>query len=163
MIKAQNNGIYIGSIGLFLLLLAATPFIKIPIYTSARGVVSALKKDSLSGGSPSLVIMCRLPLSSIGLLRSQQLVSIHMDAYPSQLWGALSATVIDTDNRPVIDATTNTSYINVYCQTDQNHLSLKDGHKVTVGEGHPLTARFSVAERTLWQLAFGRLEDIMVP
>jgi len=144
------------------MLLAATPFIKIPIYTAARGIVSNIGSERIDTVDSSLTVICRLPLSSMGLITTGQLVSIHIDAYPAQRWGVLSARVIRTDDRPAIDVVSNTSYVNVHCKTDQNYLSLKNGRKVSVKEGHPLTARFSIAERSLWQLAFDQLDDIII-
>jgi HlyD family secretion protein len=51
----------------------------------------------------------------------------------------------------------------VKCSLDVDHLKLKNGYKGYLKKGMNFTARFSVAERSLYQLLFDKVDDWINP
>lgn len=107
-----------------------------------------------------LVIAYVLP-NDIGFIRENMPVRLQVDAFNYNQWGMANGTVTAVpqdikiiDNKPVFE---------VRCSLDNDFLQLKNGYKGYLKKGMTLQARFMVAERTLWQLLYDKVDDWMNP
>ncbi len=109
----------------------------------------------------TLIAECQLTTYNIGLLRKNQPVRFQVDAFDYNYFGVLTGKIISIDNDfSLID---NKALFKVRCSFDRNQLLLKNGYRGELKKGLTLQARFIVAERSLWQLLFDRIDDWLNP
>ncbi|HCL06683.1 MAG TPA: hypothetical protein DHW64_12310 [Chitinophagaceae bacterium] len=109
----------------------------------------------------TLIAECQINTHDIGLLHKNQPVRFQIDAFDYNYFGILTGKIIAIDNDfNLID---NKPFFKVRCSFDNNQLLLKNGYKADLKKGLTLQARFIVAERTLWQLLFDRIDDWFNP
>ncbi len=108
-----------------------------------------------------LTAYCYINPSDIGLLSKGQAVRFNIDAFNYNQWGFIKGKVIDisddiliTDNQPVFK---------VKCNLDTDFLQLKNGYKGYLKKGMTFNARFIVAERSLYQLLYDKVDDWVNP
>ncbi|MDR0573670.1 MAG: HlyD family secretion protein [Tannerella sp.] len=108
-----------------------------------------------------LLVECYVSPSDIGYIKENQTVKFQMDAFNYNQWlmalgsvREISKDVVAVDNQPVFC---------VRCSLDNNYLALKNGYRGYLKKGMTLTARFSLTERTLWQLLFDKVDDWFNP
>ena len=108
-----------------------------------------------------LVAECFVSTRDAGLLKQQQSVRFQIDAFDYNYFGILTGKIVSIDNDfSLID---NKPAFKVRCSFDRSQLLLKNGYSGELKKGLTLQARFVVAERTLWQLLFDRIDDWLNP
>lgn len=111
----------------------------------------------------SLVTECMVSPKDIGFIKKGQNVKFQIDTYNYNQWGLAEGNVVDIDQNITVNQQTGEAYFRVICEMDKNYLQLKNGYKGQIGKGMSLTARFHLADRTLWQLLFDRVDDWFNP
>ena len=88
-------------------------------------------------------------------------VRFQVDAFNYNQWGLATGNVTEissdiyfVNEKPVFKVT---------CQLREDYLQLKNGYKGYLKKGMTLQARFVVAERTLWQLLYDKVDDWINP
>lgn len=109
----------------------------------------------------SLLAIAYVQPSDIGLVQKKMDVRLQVDAFNYNQWGMATGKVIDVaqdikiiDNKPVFE---------VRCSLDKDFLQLKNGYKGFLKKGMTVHARFIVAERSLWQLLYDKVDDWVNP
>lgn len=97
----------------------------------------------------------------IGLIDESKPVNFQIDAFNYNQWGMASGRIISIAND--VEFVENQPFYRVKCKLNQNHLSLKNGYKGTFSKGMTLNARFEIAERTLYQLLYDKVDDWINP
>jgi len=108
-----------------------------------------------------LLVECYVKPSDIGLLKEKNVINFQIDAYNYNQWGLATGKVLEIgkdmeliDNQPVFK---------VRCKMDQKHLSLKNGFKGNLKKGMTLNANFEIAERSLFDLLYDKMDDWLNP
>jgi membrane fusion protein, peptide pheromone/bacteriocin exporter len=108
-----------------------------------------------------LISECYINTRDVGLLKPNQTVLFQVDAFDYNYFGVLTGKIISInndytlfDNKPVFL---------VKCSIDSKQLHLKNGFIGSLKKGMIVQARFLVAERSLWQLLFDKLDDWLNP
>ena len=109
----------------------------------------------------SLIVECYISPSDIGLVRKEQSVKFQIDAYNYNQWGLASGKVIDIDQNITMDR--DNYFFKVRCLMDRDFLTLKNGYKGDISKGMTLTARFLIANRSLWQLLYDKVDNWLNP
>jgi HlyD family secretion protein len=140
-----------------------------PIGGTLLEVVGLEKGSFITSGSvlgeisPSteLIAECYVSPFDIGLIDDTNTVNFQIDAFNYNQWGLASGKIIEIsedvafiENRPLYK---------VRCTIDQEFLQLKNGVKGIMGKGMTLNARFSITERTLYQLLYDKWDDWLNP
>ena len=99
--------------------------------------------------------------ADIGLLREGLPVRLQLDAFNYNQWGLARATLteIGTD----VTEVDGSAAFRVTCTLHDRELSLKNGYVGTLRKGMTLTAHFTLARRTLFQLLHDKLDDWFNP
>nr|WP_320117335.1 HlyD family efflux transporter periplasmic adaptor subunit [uncultured Marinifilum sp.] len=108
-----------------------------------------------------LIVECYLSPSDIGYIRKNMKVNFQLDAFNYNQWGLASGEVLEIS--PDIFQVENNAFFKVRCSLDQNKLVLKNGYEGNLKKGMSLTARFTVTERTLYQLLYDKVDDWLNP
>ncbi|WP_316817508.1 HlyD family secretion protein [Pedobacter nyackensis] len=108
-----------------------------------------------------LTAFCYIKPADIGLIKRGQEVRLQVDAFNYNQWGLASGRVLDiSDDIIVIN---NQPVFKVRCGLTKNHLQLKNGYKGYLKKGMTFTARFTVTERSLYQLLYDKVDDWVNP
>src|SRR5699024_6874151 len=99
--------------------------------------------------------------SDIGLLRPQNKVNYLIDAFNYNQWGVVEGEIVEIGND--VEVKNNTPYFMVKCSLKKNYLLLENKFKGNLKKGMTLTARFQVAERTVFQLFYDKVDDWVNP
>lgn len=143
------------------------------IYATVSGVIQYMQQrytgnfiqpgETLCIISPqtTLIAECMLPAQDIGLLRLHQPVRFQIDAFDYNYFGVLTGTIISIDND--FSLMDNKPLFKVRCSFNSHQLLLRNGYRAELKKGLTLQANFIIAERTLWQLLFDRIDDWLNP
>lgn len=113
--------------------------------------------------SPNAAItaFCYVRPADIGLIKKGQDVRFQVDAFNYNQWGLATGKVLYiSDDIIVID---NQPVFKVRCDFTKGYLELKNGYKGYLKKGMTFTARFTVAERSLYQLLYDKVDDWVNP
>ncbi len=109
----------------------------------------------------SLLAYCYIKPSEIGLIHSGQDARFQIDAFNYNQWGLLTGKIIDISDDILVF--NNQPFFKIKCSLDKNYLQLKNGYKGYLKKGMSLSARFTVAERSLYQLLYDKVDDWINP
>ena len=109
-----------------------------------------------------LIAYCFIKPSDIGLIRLGQEVNFQIDAFNYNQWGMLSGKVLDISD-DVIIINEGQPVFRVKCSLDSDHLTLNNEYRGYVKKGMNFTARFRVAERSLFHLLYDQADDWLNP
>lgn len=109
-----------------------------------------------------LIAICYVKPSDIGLIRKGQAVNFQVDAFNYNQWGLISGKVIDISD-DIIFSDRGVAIFKVRCVLDSDHLKLKNEYKGYLRKGMSFTARFMVAERSLYELFYDKVDDWLNP
>lgn len=113
--------------------------------------------------SPNAAItaFCYVKPADIGLIKKGQDVRFQVDAFNYNQWGLATGKVLDiSDDIIVIN---NEPVFKVRCDFTKAYLELKNGYKGYLKKGMTFTARFTVAQRSLYQLLYDKVDDWVNP
>lgn len=110
----------------------------------------------------SLLAVCYVSPTDIGLLKPGQKVRFMIDAFNYNQWGVAEGSIIDIadditttpDNQPVFK---------VKCQLNKRYLSLINGYKGQLKKGMTFNARFMITKRSLFQLLYDSADQWLNP
>ncbi|MGZ0015439.1 HlyD family secretion protein [Yeosuana sp. AK3] len=123
----------------------------------------------LSSGQPfvdispdtNLLVECFISPQDIGLLKLNNPVNFQIDAYNYNQWGLASGNIIDIGKD--IEFIENTSVFKIQCSMNEKQLKLKNGFAGKLKKGMTLNAQFKLAERTLFDLLYDKVDDWVNP
>lgn len=143
------------------------------IHAPVSGVVQQINTRYIGGfvaAGESLCIIsplsellgeCYLSTKDIGLLKIGHTARFQVDAFDYNYFGILTGKVVTIEND--FSLINNKPAFKVHCSFDRTQLFLKNGFKGSLKKGLSFQARFVVAERTLWQLLFDKVDDWFNP
>ena len=109
----------------------------------------------------SMLVIAYVQPNDIGFIKKDMNVRLQVDAFNYNQWGMATGKVIAVpqdikiiDNKPVFE---------VRCSLNKDFLQLKSGYKGYLKKGMTLQARFIVTERSLWQLLYDKVDDLVNP
>lgn len=143
--------------------------IKAPVSGVIQGINNLYEGSVVQAGqtiatlSPesSLIAECYVNTRDVGLLKTGQAARFQVDAFDYNYFGVLTGTILSIDND--FSVVNEQPVFKVRCSFDTTQLHLKNGFSGKLKKGLSLQARFVVAERTLWQLLFDKIDDWLNP
>ncbi|TDO25426.1 HlyD family secretion protein [Sediminibacterium goheungense] len=127
----------------------------------AGGFIQAGETLCTISPQTTLIAECYVSTRDVGLLQKGQTAKFQIEAFDYNYFGVLTGTIASIDNDfSLID---NKPFFKVKCNFDRKQLLLKNGYSGELKKGLSLHARFIVAERTLWQLLFDKIDDWFNP
>lgn len=124
--------------------------------------VFANQKIAEISPNAQLIALCYVKPTDIGLIRKGQQVNFQVDAFNYNQWGFISGKVIDISD-DIIFSDQGVAVFKVRCVLGSDHLKLKNEYRGYLKKGMSFTARFLVAERTLFELLYDKLDDWLNP
>ena len=124
-------------------------------YLTAGQTIAELSPDT------DLRIECYVSPYDIGLLKVHSDVNFQIDAYNYNQWGMSSGQI--TDIAKDIEFIDNKAVFKVYCSINAPHLALKNGSVGPLKKGMTLTAKFKLANRSLFDLLYDKVDDWINP
>lgn len=109
----------------------------------------------------SLIAEIYVNPKDIGLLRKGMPVRLQLDAYNQNQWGVASGIVQEISKDMILNE--GEPFFRVRCSLDQDYLELSNGFQGHIKKGMSLQARFIVANRSLFQLLYDRVDDWLNP
>ncbi|MDZ4148042.1 MAG: HlyD family efflux transporter periplasmic adaptor subunit [Flavobacteriaceae bacterium] len=124
-------------------------------YINAGSVLAEISPDT------DLLVECYVNPMDIGLIRKDRKVTFQIDAFNYNLWGLATGEIIEiSDDIEMLD---NQPVFKIRCKIHQTHLKLKNGTIGKLGKGMTLRARFELAERSLFDLLYDKMDDWLNP
>lgn len=108
-----------------------------------------------------LIIESYISPTDIGLIREGMDVKFQIDAFNYNQWGLATGKVIEISKD--INTQQDQPFFKVKCSLTEQQLSLKNGYTGNLKKGMTLTSRFTVTERTLYQLLYDKMDDWLNP
>jgi HlyD family secretion protein len=108
-----------------------------------------------------LLVECYVSPVDIGFIQVGQQVRFQLDAFNYNQWGMAHGEVQEIPQDIVI--MNEQPVFRIRCSLDNKVLCLKNGYAGSLKKGMTLTSRFSLTERTLWQLLFDKVDDWLNP
>lgn len=144
-------------------------YIQAPVAGTIQNLIGIDKGSNISAGtticqiSPDtdLVAECYVPPTDIGLLKAGNRVKFQIDAFNYQQWGMATGKVMDISKD--VSMMNNTPMFKVRCKLDNKSLFLKNGTEGKLKKGMTLRARFLVANRSLFDLLYDKIDDWFNP
>lgn len=132
--------------------------------TGLRAGSQVFSNQKIAEISPNaqLFAICYVDPSDIGLIRKGQTANFQVDAFNYNQWGLISGKVIEISDDIIINDSGSAAF-KVRCSLDQDYLELKNHFKGYLRKGMSFTVRFNVAERTLFQLLYDKLDNWLNP
>ncbi|NDV42841.1 HlyD family secretion protein [Flagellimonas sediminis] len=118
---------------------------------------------SLAEISPDAEIIaeCFIKPMDIGLIDKSKPINFQIDAFNYNQWGLATGRILDVSQDVLIIE--NQPVFKLRCKINEHFLQLKNGAKGAIGKGMTFNARFELAERSLYQLLYDKLDDWMNP
>ncbi len=143
--------------------------IKAPVRGVIQGINNLYEGSVVQAGqtiatlSPesNLIAECYVNTRDVGLLKTGQAAKFQVDAFDYNYFGVLTGRIVSIDND--FSVVNNQPVFKIRCSFDTTQLHLKNGFSGKLTKGLSLQARFIVAERTLWQLLFDKMDDWLNP
>jgi len=127
----------------------------------AGGVIQTGETVCVISPETELIAECSLPTRDIGLIKLNQEVKYQIDAFDYKYFGILKGKVVSIDNDFTV--VENKPIFKVRCSFDSTQLYLKNGFTGKLKKGLTFQARCTIANRTLWQLLFDKIDDWLNP
>lgn len=108
-----------------------------------------------------LIAECYIPPRNIGLIREGMNARLQVSAFDYNQWGLLKGEVKEISNDVTLINKQPVFIVRV--SLDQTYLKLENGYKGNLKKGMTLQARFTVAERSLFQLLYDNVNDWLNP
>lgn len=111
--------------------------------------------------SKDLIVESYISPADIGLIQEGMDVRFQIDAFNYNQWGLATGKVIDISKD--ITAQQDQPFFRVKCSLSEGHLALKNGYQGNLKKGMTLTSRFTITERSLYQLLYDKMDDWLNP
>ena len=109
----------------------------------------------------SLIAEIYVSPKDIGFIREGQNTNIQMDAYNYREWGLVKGMVFDISDDVI--TLNNSFYFKVRCKTNKNYLQLENNFRGNLKKGMTFTANFLHNRRSLFNLLFDKIDDLVNP
>lgn len=134
-----------------------------------RNVEEILLGTFLRSGDPlcqispdeNLITELLVPPSKVGLLYSNTSLSYQVDAFNYRNWGIATGEIIEIGKG--VEIINNQPVFKVLASINESQLMLKNGTSGDLRRGLTLTGRFQIAERTLFDLLYDKVDDWLNP
>jgi HlyD family secretion protein len=124
-------------------------------FITAGTVLAEISPDT------DLIVECYVSPNDIGLLKPNNPVKFQIDAYNYNQWGMATGSIIEIGKDIIV--LNEMSVFKVTCRIDQQELSLKNGFVGALKKGMTLNARFFVANRSVYDLLYDKVDDWLNP
>jgi multidrug resistance efflux pump len=128
---------------------------------SAGSVLQRGERVATVSPNTALIGEVLVTARDIALVRRGTPARLMIDALNYRDWGAMDAMVTDVADDASL--TGEQPVFRVRCRLARNELRLRGGQRATLGKGMTFRVRFVVAERSLLQLLFDRVDDWLNP
>jgi len=108
-----------------------------------------------------LIAECYVSTADIGLIKEENKVKFQISSYNYNQWGLASGEVLEIGKDVVM--LNDTPFFKVICSIDQKELSLKNGVKGNLKKGMTFQARFFIANRSVFELLYDKVDDWFNP
>lgn len=125
------------------------------------GFVSAGQTLATLSPRKNLIAEVFVSTRDIGLITQNTPVALQIDAFNHLEWGQINASITEISNDVYI--INNIPMFRILCQMDRQSLTLKNGALGKLKKGLTFTARFEIANRSLFQLLRDQLDDWFSP
>jgi len=109
----------------------------------------------------NLIAECYVLPSDIGLLKNNSKVKFQIDAFNYNQWGMVTGKVIRINKD--ITMVNKKPMFKVLCSINQKFLKLKNGFKGKLIKGMTLNARFFIANRSVFELLYDKVDNWFNP
>ena len=109
----------------------------------------------------ALIAECYVLPIDIGLIYPDNIVKFQIDAFNYNQWGLATGSILEIAKD--IELLNEAPVFKIKCQLDQKHLRLKNNFKGNLKKGMTFTARFKLAERSLFDLLYDKIDDWLNP
>lgn len=109
----------------------------------------------------NLLVECFISPQDIGLLKLNNQANFQIDAYNYNQWGLATGEIIDIGKD--IEFIENASVFKIQCKINEKQLKLKNGFAGELKKGMTLNAQFKLAERSLFDLLYDKVDDWVNP
>jgi len=109
----------------------------------------------------ALMAICWVSPKDIGLIQKEMKGLFQIDAYNPNEWGHVTGRVTEISSDTYL--LNSQPFFKVKCQLDSDRLWLPNGIEGKVKKGMTLQATLHVAERTLYQLLYDKLDNWLNP
>lgn len=130
--------------------------------TQTGGFILAGQTFAQVAPDDRMIVECYVEPKDIGFIKLNQEVKFQVHSFNYNQWGLASGKVIDIDKNLNLKENSK-PYFRVRCSLDKPYLQLKNGYKGNLKKGITLTARFAIAERSLYELLFDKVDDWFNP
>lgn len=130
--------------------------------TQKGSFVSAGQTIAQIAPDDSMIVECYVAPKDIGFIKKDQTVKFQVHAFNYNQWGLATGKVLDIDKNLNVQQN-GSPFFRVRCSLDTPYLQLNNGYKGHLIKGITLTARFAIAERSLYQLLFDKMDDWFNP
>ncbi|MBL4746444.1 MAG: HlyD family efflux transporter periplasmic adaptor subunit [Flavobacteriaceae bacterium] len=140
-----------------------------PISGTLINVIGIEKGSYLNAGQPiaeispngTLVAECYVLPLDIGLINPENQVKFQIDAFNYNQWGLATGSIIEIAKD--IEILNEAPVFKITCKLDQKYLTLKNNYKGNLKKGMTFSARFKLAERSLFELLYDKIDDWLNP
>lgn len=108
-----------------------------------------------------LMVESYISPADIGLIREGMAVRFQIDAFNYNQWGLATGKVVSISKD--ISAQQEQPVFKVKCSLGEEYLALKNGYEGNLKKGMTLTSRFTITERSLYQLLYDKMDDWLNP
>ncbi len=108
-----------------------------------------------------LIVECYINPNNIGLLKKDNKVNFQVSAFNYNQWGLATGKILEVGND--VQMVNNTPMFKVLCSLNQEFLQLKNGFKGYLKKGMLVNTRFELAQRTLFDLLYDKMDDWLNP
>ena len=129
-------------------------------FTNGMFVNQGMKLGEISPDS-NLIVECYISPNDIGLIDKDKSVNFQIDTFNYNQWGLVTGEIIEIGND--LEIVGNNPVFKVLCKINAKYLQLKNGFKGHLKKGMTLNARFELAERTLFDLLYDKVDDWVNP
>lgn len=124
-------------------------------FVSPSQIIASISADD------GMIVESYVSPADIGLIQKGMDVKFQIDAYNYNQWGLATGEVVDISKD--IDLLQEQPFFRVRCSINEDNLSLKNGYEGNFKKGMTLTARYSITERTVFQLLYDTMDDWLNP
>ena len=144
-------------------------FITAPVNGSVQNLMGINEGSIINVGNPiceispdtDLLAECYVSPADIGLLKKSNPVKFQIDAYDYNQWGMATGEIYDISKD--VSMINNNALYKVRCKINEKSLFLKNGAEGQLKKGMTLRARFLVANRSLFDLLYDKMDDWFNP
>ena len=144
-------------------------FITAPVNGSIQNLMGINEGSIINVGNPiceispdaDLLAECYVSPADIGLLKKSNPVKFQIDAYDYNQWGMATGEISDISKD--VSMINNNALYKVRCKINERSLFLKNGAEGQLKKGMTLRARFLVANRSLFDLLYDKVDDWFNP